>query len=245
MKIALVSAPVKTGDIAFNAASILGSMEQCAGKADLVLFGESVLQGFDCLTWKYDADRYMAVSQRDAVIGKICEMACKWQIAASFGYIEKDGEALFSSQIVIDKAGEIVHNFRRVSIGWKDFTRTDGHYREGERFEGFFLEGKKFAIGLCGDLWTEGKPEEMCALKADAVLWPVWCDYTAEEWNGGAKYEYARQAHLCGKCVLYVNPFCVDKDTDTGAKGGAACFSGGRIEMETPAGNEDTLFVEV
>ena len=88
-------------------------------------------------------------------------------------------------------------------------------------------------------------PEELAALGADAVLWPVWCDYPAAEWNEQVKLEYAAQASRCGCPVLYVNPFCVDPAAPDAATGGAACFSGGRIVCEAPAGESGILFVEL
>ena len=56
MKIALASAPVKNRNIEFNLQSIIAAMENCSDKADLVLFGESALQGFDSLCWDYETD---------------------------------------------------------------------------------------------------------------------------------------------------------------------------------------------
>lgn len=135
--------------------------------------------------------------------------------------------------------------FRRVSVGWKDVRRTDGHYREGDGFHLFSYGGIRFATALCGDLWTPGRPEELAALGADAVLWPVWCDYPAAEWNEQVKLEYAAQASRCGCPVLYVNPFCVEPAAPDAATGGAACFSGGRIVCEAPAGESGILFVEL
>ena len=41
--------------------------------------------------------------------------------AISFGFIERDGDALYSSCAFIGADGEIIHRFRRVSIGWKDY----------------------------------------------------------------------------------------------------------------------------
>lgn len=90
-----------------------------------------------------------------------------------------------------------------------------------------------------------GRPEELASLGADAVLWPVWCDYPAAEWNEQVKLEYAAQASRCGCPVLYVNPFCVDPAAPDAATGGAACFSGGRIVCEAPAGESGILFVEL
>lgn len=245
MKIALASSPVVTGDIPHNLSAILQTMEQCSGKADMVVLGETALQGFDCLTWDYEADRLMAVSQDAPQIAQVREAARQNQIAVSFGYIEIDGDSLFSSQIVIDAAGTVIHNFRRVSVGWKEYWHTDGHYREGAKFAAFSFGGKKFAIGLCGDLWTAGRPEEMKALSPDIVLWPVWCDYKAAEWNRRVKFEYARQAALCGNRVLFVNPFCADPGTPNDAAGGAAYFKNGSIAAEAPSGKSGILTVEI
>lgn len=245
MKIALASIPVITKNISHNLASMSRAIEQCGGKADMVVMGEAALQGFECLTWDYETDRLMAVSQDDPRIAQIRDAAKRNHIAVSFGYIEKVPDALFSSQIVIDAEGMVIHNFRRVSVGWKEYWHTDGHYQEGKRFEAFSYKGKRWAIGLCGDLWTEERPEEMRRLGADIVLWPVWCDYIAQRWNESVKYEYARQAALCGDRVFYVNPFCSDQDVSDAASGGAAYFENGRIAREAPAGKSDILIVEL
>ncbi len=245
MKIALASAAVKNRDIAFNIRAMIDAMEAACGEADLILFGESVLQGFDSLCWDYEIDKNMAVALTDAPIQRMCEAAKQCEIAVSFGFIERIDDILYSSQIFIGSDGEIETVFHRVSIGWKEFSKTDDHYREGNNFEKFRYSGKSFAIGLCGDLWTDGRPEEMKALNADVVLWPVWCDYNADEWNNSIKYEYAEQAGLCGGCVLLVNPYCADAAENDAAAGGAACFKNGSVIVDVPAGDSGILFVEV
>jgi len=245
MKIALASSPVITKDIQHNIFSILQAVEHCRGKADMVVFGEASLQGFDCLSWDYETDCHVAVSQEDSRIMQIRESAERNKIAVSFGYIEKTDEALFSSQMVIDPAGALIHNFRRVSVGWKEYWHTDNRYREGERFKTFSYSGKRFSIGLCGDLWTEGKPEEMRALNPDIILWPVWCDYAPQDWNERIKQEYAQQASLCGDRVLLVNPFCADPGVTDAARGGAVYFIRGVLAEEMPAGECSILTVKV
>ena len=139
--------------------------------------------------WAPTAPNVEVVRLRQPLILQIRDAAKRNNVAVCFGYIEKSGGVLFSSQIFIGSSGEVVNNFRRVSVGWKEYRLTDGHYREGDKFEAFLYGGKKFAVGLCGDLWTEGRPEEMRAVNADIVLWPVWCDYGADDWNGTRKYE--------------------------------------------------------
>ena len=49
MKIALASAPVQTKNVEFNLGTMADAMRRADGQADVILFGESVLQGFDCL----------------------------------------------------------------------------------------------------------------------------------------------------------------------------------------------------
>ena len=245
MKIALASAPVKNRNIEFNMQAMIDAMNKASGQAEVILFGESVLQGFDCLCWDYETDKHMAVAITDAPIHRMREAAKQCGIAVSFGFIERIDDILYSSQIFIDADGEILTVFHRVSIGWKEYSKTDDHYREGKHFEKFCFGGKSFAIGLCGDLWTDGRPEEMKALNADVVLWPVWCDYKADEWNNIIKHEYAEQAGLCGDSVLLVNPCCADPDAPDVASGGLAYFRNGRIVSELSAGNSGTMIVEV
>lgn len=243
MRIALAAAPVKNQNVAFNTSSMINQIHRASGKADVILFGESVLQGFDCLVWDYEIDRHMALDIKDAPILQLREAARESKIAVSFGFIECSDDLLYSSQIFIGADGEIVNVFHRVSIGWRVASRTDFHYREGTHFEKFQYGGKCFAIGLCGDLWTEGRPEEMMALCVDIVLWPVWCDYDFAECNQKLKHEYASQAALCGKDVLLVNPFCADPDGC--AAGGCAHFQNGRIIKEQPAGEAGVLITDV
>jgi len=245
MKIALASAPVKNRNIEFNVQAMIDTMKKASEQAEVILFGESVLQGFDSLCWDYETDKYMAAALTDAPIQRMREAAKQYGIAVSFGFIERADGILHSSQIFIGSDGEIVTVFRRVSVGWKEYDKTDDHYREGRHFEKFCYGGKSFAIGLCGDLWTDGRPEEMKAFNADIVLWPVWCDYNADEWNNSVKYEYAEQAALCGVCVLLVNPYCADAGETDAAAGGVACFKNGSIAADLPSGCSETLIVEV
>jgi len=245
MKIALASAPVKNRNIEFNMQAMIDAMNKASGQAEVILFGESVLQGFDCLCWDYETDKHMAVALTDAHIQRMCEAAKLSGIAVSFGLIERIDDILHSSQIFIGSDGEIVTVFHRVSIGWKEFSKTDNHYQEGKHFEKFCYCGKSFAIGLCGDLWTDGRPEEMKALNADVVLWPVWCDYNADDWNNSIKHEYAEQAALCGDCVLLVNPYCADAEEADAAAGGVAYFKKGCIAADMPAGNSGAIIVEI
>ena len=50
-------------------------------------------------------------------------------------------------------------------------------------FTKFEYLGNTFSIGLCGDLWDEKNVMQIKKLRADVVLWPVYTDFSAKEWN--------------------------------------------------------------
>nr|WP_083427761.1 nitrilase-related carbon-nitrogen hydrolase [Ezakiella massiliensis] len=133
MKIALAAVGFITNDTAYSLEKIKTLIEKYASEVDLILFGESFLQGFECLSWDYAKDVNIAVHQDSELINDIRAMCEINRVSVSFGYIEKDKDNLYSSQLTIDKNGETVDNFRRVSIGWKE-PIADFHYVEGKGF---------------------------------------------------------------------------------------------------------------
>ena len=135
MKIVLASAAVKNRDVEFNTQAMIKCMANVCSDADLIVFGESVMQGFDCLTWDYETDKHIAVSICDPMIRKMQEAAKQYNMAVCFGFIERCDDALYSSQIFIASNGEIVKLFHRVSVGWKEFYKTDEHKYSKTRSE--------------------------------------------------------------------------------------------------------------
>ena len=220
-------------------------LEECAQEGVRALQDATPkLSGLTASSWDYEIDKNMAVTINDPVIEEIRKTAKECAVAVSFGYIEKEGESLFSSQLTIGKSGDILDNFRRVSVGWKEPV-ADSHYKEGTGFHTFMFEDKECAVGLCGDFWDDTNVERMKALEADVVLWPVYTDFNYEEWNNTIKYEYAEQAARFGQGVCYVNSVCMDRDAYEIAKGGAAYFLDGRIKYQTPAGEESVLYIRL
>lgn len=237
MKIALASAKVADKDISFNISQLDRYMQEAIKeRADLICFGESFLQGFNALSWNFEEDKDMAVSTGSPIFEEICGLSRKHGIDVMFGYIEREGDILYSScALIVD--GKLYHNFRRISRGWKEYWKTDIHYREGDTVTVFDYRGKRCAIGLCGDLWDY--PERF-ALGQDILFWPVYVSWTEEEWYGGGRADYARQANLCCPNTLYVNSVC-----DGDAFGGACWFADGAVKAELPIGHEGLLIAEV
>ena len=177
MKIGLASYRCENKHLAFNKEQIERALKEVSGKADLLCFGEAFLQGFDCLCWKYEKDKEMALSLDSETFRCLKDWTVQCGCGIATGYIERDGENLYSSYAVIAD-GEILCNYRRISKGWKEFSITDEHYREGTKTQEFRLKGQKFMPVLCGDLC-----DYPAKFRTDGVLlWPVYVNYTPQQW---------------------------------------------------------------
>ena len=88
MKIALAALGFKNKDIEFNKNVIINTLKEYTNKADIVLFGEAFLQGFDSLSFNYKDDINMALSLDSNIICEIRKKCKKYNIGLSFGFIE-------------------------------------------------------------------------------------------------------------------------------------------------------------
>lgn len=244
IKFLLASKANINSDIEYNKNVITETMINHSKDVDMIIFGEAFLQGFYSLNFDVEHDMDVAIKRDDKVIKEICKVAKDHNVGVSFGFIEKDGDTIYSSQITINGDGVVVDVYRRVSVGWKEEYAGD-NYREGDGFHAFEFIGKRVVVGLCGDLWYDDNIDKVNACCPDVVFWPVYTDFNSDKWNTTEKYEYAEQAGKLSAKVLYVNSVCTDIEGDEMAKGGSALFENGKIIKETPSGKESTLLVEI
>lgn len=238
MKLGLASYQFRNKDTAFNLSQVEKGMQESRGKVDLLCFGEAFLQGFDALDWNYETDKEMAITPDSEVMEKLCRLTVEYGMDLLLGYIEKEGEILYSSCAVIEK-GKLIHNYRRISKGWKCGWLTDSHYREGCAAKGFLYHGRKIQIALCGDMWEF--PEKFKT--DDLLIWPVYCTFSLEEWKT-TEQEYADQALLaCPKTVM-INSI-TEEPADPVSHGNAFYFHNGSVEKKLDYDREAVLIVEV
>ncbi len=236
MRIGLVSYRCENRNTEFNIKQIELAMRRSRGKADLLCFGEAFLQGFDALCWDYEADSSVALALSSETISHLRNLTALCGVSLITGYIEKDREKLYSSCVVLSE-GEIVYNYRRVSKGWKEYTKTDEHYCEGNETGSFCLRGKEMALALCGDLWEF--PERFRT--ESLLIWPVYVNYTIREWEHGALEEYAAQAASAARDVLMINPI----DDNPVNHGGSFHFHNGRTAARIPFDREGILIADI
>ena len=237
MRIALATYEIKDGDIAFNLKQLERGMAEASGKAELVVFGEAFLQGFESMSWDYEKDRHTAVSRDSKIMAEICRLSLKYGIGAAFGYIELDGERIYSSAALIAD-GKLLKNYRRISPNWKDPYLADEHYCEGETAENFDFRGQKLLFALCGDMWDA--PEKFRA--DDVLIWPIFMCYTPEDWAEDEK-AYAEQAQLAAKRALVVGSIC--RDPNNASCGGTFFFEDGGTKEKAPYGEESVIIVDI
>lgn len=246
MRVALAALGFKNGDVKYNFDVVLHTLEKLENQADFVIFGETFLQGFDGLTWNYEQDIAVALSLDDPRIHELQDKVKRTQVALCIGLFELWEGKLYDTQVTMDKSGDIIHVYRRISASWKENFVTDSRYAQGDHFSSFSLMGKTFMVGLCGDLWYEKILMEANNIKSDYLIWPVYLDYSFQKWNEEEKHAYCKQASLLSRPTFLVNCYCLDKEEISYySKGGACYFDQGKIIQEIPSGGEDILLLDL
>ncbi len=235
MKIGLAAYEFRNGDLAFNRSQIERAMKAARGKADLLCFGETFLQGFDALSWNYETDKDIAIERNSSIMKELSAMTLRYGIDLLLGYLERDNDAIYSSCAVIEK-GRLIYNYRRITENWKEYWLTDCHYQEGNETDGFFYRGSHISIALCGDLWI--CPERFRS--GDLLIWPVYVNFSIEEWKE-QELEYAKQAALACEKTLMVNSITQTPP----CHGNAFFFQDGQIISKLAYNTEGILFVEL
>ena len=233
MKIGLAAYKFINNDIEFNISQIEKAL-QSSKNLDILCFREAFLQGFDAFNWHYDNDKNIAISKDSNVMKRLEKLSGDYSIDLAFGYLEIDNGDLYSSYaIIID--GKLTYNYRRITIGWKEYSLTDHHYKEGIKVVTFNYKGHNIIIALCGDMWDY--PEKFKS--NDLLIWPVYVNFTIEEWKV-EEIEYAKQALSACNNTLMINSLSENPD----CYGGCFYFKDGQIKEKLDYNIEGILIIE-
>jgi N-carbamoylputrescine amidase len=241
MKIGLAAGKFINNNIDFNLKNCIGFIKQAKKhNVDLLLFGETYLQGFDALTWKVEEDLAIGIEKKSEVMDMLRSYCRDENIAVGMGYIERDGKKLFSSYIIIDKNGNELINYRRISKGWRTKNSDNQVYMEGTDFYVIDFMGHKMTVGLCGDFWTDEVIEKLpnCI---DTVLWPVYVCWDKNQWLNSELNNYIEQSKKIGKNVFYINSICEEEESH--AYGGAFAVINNELRALLDQGKEEILVV--
>ncbi|MCL2411724.1 MAG: hypothetical protein FWC97_08790 [Treponema sp.] len=238
LKIGLVSAKFINNDIVNNTKNILKFMDIAKeNDIDLIMFGESFLQGFECLNWKPEDDLLVGIQKYDKKIDVFRDHCNNNKIALGFGYIERDDKKLYSSYMIINKNGNILANYRRISNGWRIKDCDIKTYCEGEKFEIFEFMNHKMSIGICGDLW-EDELIKIFPKNIDTLLWPNF----RTDWEENEINLYIEHIKSICKNIFFVNSICEEEISK--AIGGAFAIVENKLHSILELEKEGMLIVE-
>lgn len=172
MKVAVVSHRI-TDKVSENIITMTQYVKEAAAqKADLILFSETATTGL-CNNDIPDHDLPLGASIPGNVTQYFGSLARFGNIHVAFGLFERSGEQLYDTAILLNRQGEIVLKYRRISKGWHWPNSDPSVYKEGTKVVIAYLDIGKVCFLLCGDLFDEDLVQQVASLKPDLLLFPM------------------------------------------------------------------------
>ncbi len=148
MKIAAAQIACNLGDLAANARK----MREFAGRAkaagaELVVFPEMADTGY-----AMPVIRAQAKPWNEGVVPELQEIARNLSLAIISGVSEKEGDAIYNSQIVIDAAGAIIAKYRKTHLFAPAPIEEDKCFAPGQALVSVALGPLRLGLTICYDL---------------------------------------------------------------------------------------------
>lgn len=166
--ISIAQLPSDGLDLEKNTQTAVHAIQEASkNHADLILFPELFLCGYDLQAIKHDPDR--AAVSLDSPHILTLQQACKnMETAAIIGACLRVDAGLVNSAVVISKDGKIICTYHKMHL----FAGEKSIFISGTRQESFQLNGFHIGVGICYD---GGFPEFSRALTmtgADLLVFP-------------------------------------------------------------------------
>jgi len=219
-------------------------------KPDLILFPEAAATG---LVNNDDPAHDLPFGQSipGPITARMGALAGVTRAHVGLGILEREGDCLFDSAVLLDPVGRIVLHHRRMQPQWHGREADPKVYRQGEEMAAAETPVGKALFLICGDLFDDGIVGRARELKPDVVLFPFARNFTdgscdQARWDREERPEYVARAAKTGATTLMVNLIEDAKASDYPAFGGAMVVSaGGEIIAEHPLGQPGGLIVDV
>lgn len=235
-----------TSDPHRNLAGILTMIEQAAHQnVDLILFPEAAVTG---LINNDDPAHDLPLGQDipGAVTDRLALCCQSLGVWTAIGLLERDGNALYDTAVLIAPDGEIKLKYRRIQPQWHGRNADPLIYRQGSEVAMADTPLGRLAFLICGDLFDEQIVEQVKALEPDWVLFPfARCfddgSYDQARWDGEERPEYQQRVGCIGVTTLMTN-YLAGQDLPGGAFGGVMVVAGdGTIRASLPLGQSGLL----
>ncbi len=232
-------------DVNANLTKMLRMASEAAKRgAELVLFPEAALTGLI-----NDDDPIHDLPLGQPIPGPatdaLAALAHRQGIWLAIGLLERDGERLYDSAVLLTPTGELVR-YRRITPGWHGPDADPHVYGHGREPIAAKTPWGTVSFLICGDLFDDHLLERVRAMSPDLLLFPFarsFADGTfdQERWEREERPAYCERVRRVGVTTLMANYL-----SDDGCFGGAmAVAADGTVLTSLPIGREGILYAKV
>jgi len=148
MKVAAAQISCRPGDLAANLEkiSLFAGQAHQAG-AELIVFPEMSDTGYSMAKI-----RQHATSWSEGAVPRLRDLARNLSLAIVCGVSERDGEAIYNSQVVIDRTGQIIAKYRKTHLFAVPPMAEHLCFSPGDYLSDFSIAPFRFGLSICYDL---------------------------------------------------------------------------------------------
>jgi predicted amidohydrolase len=154
-------------------------VERVAARSDLV-----VLPELACTRYLFPnpaSARKVAEPAMGDTFGRLAGLAQRHQTWLVCGYVEREGDSLYNSAMVIDASGVLQSSYRKTLLYYADEAWAepgDGAYRVFDTGNG------RFGVGICMDLNDDRLIDWVASERPDVLAFPTnWLDEGDDVWG--------------------------------------------------------------
>lgn len=148
MKIAAAQIACALGDVAANVAKMHDFCARAKAQgAELIVFPEASDTGYSMPVIRDHAKPWT-----EGAVPELQKMAKEFSLTIVAGVSERDGDAIYNSQIFIDPVGKIVASYRKTHLFVLPPNDESSCYTPGAAFVNVPFAGFNFGLSICYDL---------------------------------------------------------------------------------------------
>ena len=148
MKVAAAQISCELGDVAANVAKIdIYAARAQENGGELVIFPEMTDTGYSM-----PVIQKCATTWKDGAVPQIQKIASNHAIAIVCGVSEREGDAIYNSQVVVDSAGTIVAKYRKIHLFGVPPNDETKCFSPGKDLSDFEYNDLHFGLSICYDL---------------------------------------------------------------------------------------------
>lgn len=199
--------------------------EAAQGGAELVLAAEAAPTGLvNCD--EPASDLALGESVPGPFVDALASHSRRLGVYLGAGVLEREGDSLYDTAVLLDPQGHLVLKYRRITPGWHGRNADPNVYRHGSEVGTCPTPWGRTAFLLCGDLFSDRLVDEVRRQDVGCLLVPMarcFGDgrWDQERWDREEEPQYIARAVRSGAATFIVN-YLAGPDLDGwGSFGGA------------------------